>query len=452
MTTVSEKSVLAGVVPDVSAVFSDIDGTIAHYAKTLTRLGYVRMEGVLESWREHEEKYEDDIDRLLWTCFPRSYREERFASIPCQYWQHTNSGRVVKTYELYNLSLTGAVISENTILLMELLQCAAFLYQGLGGSTAAQSAGVVSRKPVLCCLITGARTSTFVHRRRGGSLPQTSFESCEGGSKLWCRLVDSLSWFKDHAEDTVEVSGARLSPFYPPRSVEVPMDVKWTNRFFEATGFDARADAQQGSCLREGSSNIWKLEAQLNQDGFATDHIDYDTSFLIDIGNCPCVRSAPSHVPSTAAAYPVHFDSTAEAEKYVVSQFKEGYSEKFSVDLFVNLGKGQVNARGGGKRGVMLHVLDEAAELDLKANHTDASKRRYKVEHTVALFDDENDLQFAELCAAGLLPSVAHDEVLSHKQWSCEPRERKWFRPPVEGLLGSEWALKQIILFKRQNL
>lgn len=444
--TLPEVSVLTGVVPDVTAVFSDIDGTIAHYAKTLVKLGYVRLEGVSESWRYDDERYVDELERLLWTCYPQSYRDKRFATIPSQYWQHVDSQRVVKTYELYNLSLTGAVISENTILLMELMQCAAFLYRGLAASTIATPAEAVVRKPVVCCLITGARTSTFARRRHGGSLPQTSFESCEGGSKLWCRLSDPLSWFKDGAANAADGGDAGLFHFYPCQSADVVMDDEWTNQFCKVTGFCVGLSEKESRSLQTSRPAMWELEALLNGAGFTTDHKDYDTSFLIDIGNSPCVRSSPSHVSADAPNYPVLFDSTADAEKYVVSKFKDSYGEVFGVDLFVNLGKGQVNARGSGKRGVMLHVLDKAAKLDFEANHTDVSKRRYDVGHTVALFDDENDLQFAELCAAGILPSVAHDEVLAHQEWRCHPSERKWFRAPVEGLLGSEWALKQIIL------
>lgn len=137
----------------------------------------------------------------------------------------------------------------------------------------------------------------------------------------------------------------------------------------------------------------------------------------------------------------------------MVSRFRETYNELYGVELFVNLGKGQVNARGSGKQGVTLHVLDKVAEADSQANGTPiAGKKRFCAENTGALFDDENDLPFVELCGAGILPSVPHEEVLSHKQWRCDAGERRWFRLLIEGLLGSEWALKQIVLFKRKGV
>ncbi|KPI86463.1 hypothetical protein ABL78_4447 [Leptomonas seymouri] len=447
-------SVLTSVVSDVTAVISDIDGTLAHYAKTLKKVGYERLESEPPLWRQDDKRHEDEVDRLLWDCYPQSFRNERFASLPYQYWRHTVSGRVVKAYELYNFSLAGAIISENTILLMELLQCKSSLYSGLEVSTVYhQSSSAVACKPVVCCLITGARTSTFIRRRHGGSLPQTAFESCEGGSKLWCRLLNSSEWFKDDAnEGPGSAKAGNNSFFYPPQAKDVPMDVEWTNKFSGVTGFRADKSDEENKHLRESKRTIWNLEAELNKAGFATDHNSYDTSFLIDIPNSPCVRSSPSHKASNAAGYLLSFDDAVEAEKYVVSQFRETYNDLFGVELFVNLGKGQVNASGGGKRGVMLHVLDKSAEMDSQANNAgELDGKRFSVEHTVALFDDENDLQFAELCGAGILPSVAHEEVLSHEQWRCDPRERRWFRPPVEGLLGSEWALKQVILFKRQG-
>ncbi|KPA74659.1 hypothetical protein ABB37_08992 [Leptomonas pyrrhocoris] len=450
----SDSSVLTSVVSDVTAIISDIDGTLAHYAKTLVKLGYERLESEPPYWRQDDKRNEDEIDRLLWECYPQSYRNERFSSIPYQYWRHKESCHVVKTYELYNLSLTGAIISENTVLLMELLQCKSLLYWGLEVSTLhMQSSNATARKPVVCCLITGARTSTFIRRRHGGSLPQTVFESCEGGSKLWDRLVNTSEWFKDETKELPDnaKTGNKL-PFYPPDSNDVPMDVEWTNNFSGVTGFHADRSGEENQRLSEGKTTIWSLEAELIEAGFATDHDHYDTSFLIDIRNSPCVRSSPSYEPSTATQFPMLFDDTEEAEKYVMAKFRETYNDLFDVELFMNLGKGQVNARGGGKRGVMLHVLEKAALMDCEANgRSEANEKRFSVEHTVALFDDENDLQFAELCGAGILPSVAHEEVLSHKQWRCDPRERRWFRPPVEGPLGSEWALKQIVLFKRQG-
>ncbi|KAL7698395.1 hypothetical protein N2W54_001471 [Lotmaria passim] len=449
-----DSSVLTTVVSDVTAVFSDIDGTLVHYAKTLHKLGYEKLESAPLSWRKDDEKFEDCVDRLLWECYPSALRDERFAAVPCQYWRHTQSGRVVKAYELYNLSLAGAVISENTILLMELLQCGSSLYRGLGIATMNSVKRTIAPKPVVCCLITGARTSTFLRRRHGGSLPQTAFESCEGGSKLWCRLVDPAGWFKDEAEvsDGGSQGKSKAALFYSAAE-DAPMDVEWTNRFSEVTGFHADKSVEDSRHLRDSKRTIWSLETELNEGGFSTDHRDYDTSFLIDIRNSPCVRSSPLHEPSAATQFPLLFDDALEAEKYVVSRFRETYNELYGVELFVNLGKGQVNARGSGKQGVMLHVLDKVAEADSQANGTPiAGKKRFCAENTVALFDDENDLRFAELCGAGILPSVAHEEVLSHKQWRCDAGERRWFRPPIEGLLGSEWALKQIVLFKRKGV
>lgn len=450
----SGSSVLASVISDVTAVVSDIDGTLAHYAKTLVKLGYERLEAAPLSWRESDKEREDELDRLLWQCYSPAFREKRFASIPCQFWRHTESGRIVKTYELYNHSLTGAVISENTILLMELLQSNATLYHGLGGDSVTQSESAVVCKPVVCCLITGARTSTFIRRRNGGSLPQTAFESCEGGSKLWCRLTHPSQWFKDETRlVAAEEDDSETAAFYPAEAEGVPMDVEWTNMFSEVTGY--RADGTEGSNrkLREAKQTIWDLEGQLNEAGFATDHDHYDTSFLIDIRNSLCVRSSPSYNSAAAAELPQVFADAAEAERFIVSSFKDKYNEMFGVEIFVNLGKAQVNAKGSGKRGVMLHMLEKAEEMNSQANHAAAvDKKRFCVEHTVALFDDENDLQFAELCGAGILPSVAHEEVLAHKHWCCDPSQRRWFRPPIEGLLGSEWALKQLVLLKLQGL
>lgn len=447
------RSVLTSVVTDVTAVISDIDGTLAHYAKTLAKLGYERLESAPSSWREADKKFEDELDRLLWDCYPQAYRDKRFAAIPCQFWLHKVTGRVVKTYELYNHSLTGAVISENTILLMELLQSKDALFRGLKEPATASVQGMVARKPVVCCLITGARTSTFIRRRHGGSLPQTIFESCEGGSKLWCRLLNPLQWFDDRADlNSCEKIADELSAFYPSNATGIPMDVEWTNKFSEVTGYRANCAEAELAKFRAERRTIWDLETQLVEAGFATDHDHYDTSFLIDIRNSPCVRTALSYNPENAAHLPQVYSDAADAEKFIVASFKDKYNEMYGVEIFVNLGKAQVNAKGGGKRGVMLHVLEKAAELDNQANQTpEMGKKRFCVENTVGLFDDENDLQFAELCGAGILPSVAHEEVLAHQQWRCDPSQRRWFRPPIEGPLGSEWALKQLVAFKRQG-
>ncbi|KAK7199277.1 hypothetical protein NESM_000898700 [Novymonas esmeraldas] len=444
-------SVLGSVLSDVTAVFSDIDGTLAHYGKTLVTLGYERcLEGSAVDIDAEESG--DEVDLLLRSCYPQTYRNQRFGAAAHQFWQHKETGKVLKMYELYNLSLTGAVISERTILLMELLQSEALLYKNLAppNSDALHSARV--RRPVVCCLITGARTSTLLRRRQGGTLPQTAFESCEGGGKLWCRLRHPEQWFKVHATGAGSTrEGTVDDSCFVPHTSEIAMDADWTNRFENVTGYRVGSPGDEKAALQETRRTMWALESELNAAGFVTDHQSYDTSFLIDIKKSPCLRANAATDGRSASSYPAFFNDADEAERFIVARFQEVYNKEFGVELFVNLGKGQINARGSGKRGVMLHVLQKANEIDRRVNHTPEDANTFCVENTVALFDDENDLQFAELCGAGMLPSVAHAEVLLHGQWTCEPSKRKWFRPPVDGPLGSEWALKQIVLFKRHR-
>lgn len=450
MMAATSTSVLYPAVSDITALFSDIDGTLAHYAKTLGTLGYEQLSHPLANWNDNGEDA-DPIDALLVDCFPQSFRDERFGTAPHQFWRHTATGKVLKMYALYNLSLTGAVISENTILLMELLQSAAYLYKGQETTPDAALATPNLRLPVLCCLITGARTSTFARRRREGALPQTAFESCEGGSKLWCRLADPGAWFAVRAAAGAEKESQERQALFFPHKTDALIDAEWTNSFSSVTAYRVENSTDENEGLRAARQTMWDLEAELRVAGFATDHDSYDTSFLIDIRRSPCPHENQLKCDGASPSYPRVFRDAEEAERHVVAQFRAVFNDKYGVELFVNLGKGQINARGGGKRGVMLRVLQRATALDEEANGTNSSRRRFSAEHSIALFDDENDLQFAELCGAGILPSIAHEQVLEHEQWTCEPLMRKWFRPPHDGPLGSEWALKQVVLFKRQR-
>lgn len=411
------RSKLDGVMnDDITALFSDIDGTIAHYTTVLEGEGYTRVADADEAAAAAKiaaeaEEGENQMTALLAEVFPPPVREARFRGLPAQYWLHTATGAVVRTYELYNTTLAGrlgkCLISENTILLMELLQSPAQLYHGLPPAEK-------PRRAVLCTLMTGARTSTYEGRRGGGALPHVAFDVYEGGGKMACRLENLSAVVADGAE-----------PQYCPDSLlQPPAPDRWSERFAAITGY--------GSAEPSTSAPLLKAKRALEAAGFRTDDRAYDTSFLVDVVHSPCLEGGGG------GEGVLSFRTSGEAERYLVTFF----ADDSELEVVVNLGKAQVGAKGCNKLGAMQHILHTV--------QSQASGTQFTSENSVALFDDDNDLPFAKECAVGFLPSVSHVSVLDQD----EIKGRKkivWFRPPFDGLLGTEWALWQVALFKRNR-
>lgn len=238
-------------------------------------------------------------------------------------------------------------------------------------------------------LMTGARTSTMLMRRASATLPKTEFDVCEGGGSMWRRQSC------DDKQD-------------------VPHMVEWSRQFEPLCGPPQDEDAE----FRQGA--LWDIYRTLIEDGFALDAKSFSTSFLVLVSESPRVKSG--HM------------SVDEAQFYLRNRF--GNTTDLGGKGFwyvTNLGKGQVICSGSGKHEAMKFILET-----LKIEHPKLS--------AIALFDDENDLEFAAMCGAGFLPSIAHEVVLPIVNKINDECGQIRFAPlDVEGPLATEQALGLII-------
>ncbi|KAH9584212.1 hypothetical protein LSM04_003914 [Trypanosoma melophagium] len=471
------RGVLGDVMTDVTSIFSDIDGTLVHYADTMRRMGYYPLsdderEKEERHMQEHQEKLNkenntppfgsvnslgDIVQSLLRWRYTAEMRRRRFTTLPLQLWRHQQTGRTLRMYELYNKTLCGALISEDTVLLLEFMQ-------DLPTVSVSNGYALRHEDSLLVALITGARTTTHRCRRISGVLPQATYEACEGGGKLWCRRrscsfspnFTTPSHFSSSCDNNnnnnnnnnnSNSSGDFFLPMLYPHDAEVPLDTRWLQRFNSSTGaYDAvlnTADTKEekmNNNKNKKTGTLWDVCALVREDGFTVDDVDMTTSFLIDIPRSPAVVCGS------------RFTTAAEAERYLAAQFHSLWGPKYNVDMCVNLNKGQVHAAGCGKKEVMTYILEES-EVSFLSSQRQEEKEEKKNKKgrkeppvkrdAVALFDDCNDIPFAMECGAGLLPSVAHEELLLHKA----ENHYNWFRTPHDGPLGTEWALQQILLF-----
>lgn len=348
---------------DVKAIFSDIDGTVVHYEKTMTKQGYV----MLKNSGEVNTNPSDVTD-----CVTELIRDN--VAVEQVVWLHQPSQTRCPTLKVPSLTLGGGYMSVATLDLIDVLR---------------QEHGVAF------VLMTGARTSTLLMRRRSATLPTTDYDVCEGGGKLWDR----------QGKKPLE---------------EAPLDEKWSSNFVPTCGPMEQLDSDP--LTRVGA--LWDVFRILHNEGFKLDAKSFSTSFLVDLSKSTCVEKGEK--------------SLAEAETYLKNKFvAEDFAGKFNVTYITNLGKGQVCPVGCNKR--------TAAEYILSEKLGNIERRE-----CVALFDDENDLEFANLCGAGFIPSVAHASVIEAltKKASNVEGESKWIRTPIEGPLGTDFALKSVLEFK----
>lgn len=333
--------------PRITSIFSDIDGTIVHYDKTLKGQGYALLAA------------DDPASAAALAGIPNPW------SLPTSVWRHEATNTAVPCFHVPSLTLGGGYISCRTLHLVDVLRSHGVAY----------------------VLMTGARTSTLLARRKSGSLPTADFDVGEGGGKIWAR---------DGAAPDVAVA----------------VDAAWSARFAHVTGPIEQLD--DDPAVRRGP--LWQCFQELRAQGYHLDCVSMSTSFLVDLGKSAVVTSKPATVE--------------EAERALKQAFDDDYSHRFNVTYITNLGKGQVCATGCGKRTVMDYVLCLRGLVAVEA---------------VAFFDDENDLAFAAQCGGGFLPSVAHSSVTVKLQEKQRLGEANWFRPTIDGLLGTDEGLTQVL-------
>ena len=386
---------------DVKAIFSDIDGTIVHYHDPLVSQGYVLVK---------------DAQPPSLGAIPGSPDFVPEKAI----WKHQPSGTEIECYRVPSMTLGGGYISCRTLELVELLR---------------------QRYDIKFCIVTGARTGTLQARRGCGVLPRADFDVAEGGGRIWQQsykapaepqFVECL-WQAAEEQlvgDQDAVLGTnRVPSFIPSFETEVAAklfpfgfteksqhDDAWLNRFIATIGPWEENDKEEDPLKRQGK--LWDAYRQLAQDypKCKLDAASYCSAFLLDH------REALKEDP--------------EIENKLRLRFETEFNDKYDVSFFTNLGKGHISASQLGKRSAVEHIAKEKLGID-------------PAKHAVALFDDENDLQFAKVCGAGFIPSVAHPKVLEDLRTLSEGQ---WKRTTVEGLLGTEEALVDIVRLKLKYL
>jgi hypothetical protein len=152
------------------AIFSDIDGTIVHYQAKLEKQGY----GLLKIIEE------DDSSNT--TTSTKSFDTRRHI------FKHLESGKEVEAIPVPSATLGGGFISTKTIQLVSEMR---------------------HRFGVKFCVLTGARTSTFLSRAESRTLPPFDFGVCEGGGKIYFfeeetgRLKLDEAWLDSFSEKSI---------------------------------------------------------------------------------------------------------------------------------------------------------------------------------------------------------------------------------------------------------
>jgi hydroxymethylpyrimidine pyrophosphatase-like HAD family hydrolase len=247
-------------------------------------------------------------------------------------------------------------------------------------------------------LMTGARTSTFLERRAAGALPEADYDAWEGGGRLKC--------FADPA-----------------------VGENWTDRFASVVG-DWRAQTD-GVAPDARVGPLWDAYRALAERGYSgrLDGKSFGTAFMVD------VREEAAGAGTVATTMGITAVGATEARlKALVS---EELGPKHGVGCILNLAKAHIAPAGCGKGAAMAFVCErEDIAVDKVGAVVDPAKP-----YAAALFDDENDLQFAAACRIGYAPSIAHPSVLP----AIEASEGRLRRTTVDGLLGIEEALTKLL-------
>lgn len=409
------------------AIFSDIDGTVVHYKASLLSLGY-EMVATTAAGDTSASIESGDIRPNLAPC-------------PSVVWRHRESGRSVHCLEVPSATLGGGYISRGTLKLVDDLR----------------------RLGVAFVLMTGARTSTFLSRLLSHTLPICDYGVCEGGGRIW-RLSEVVSMTDGvapiSATPTTDGDGDLHVPVAftqrtvastgTPRDLDqlgvckLTLDTPWLDSMSTSAG-NWRQQLAMDPASRVGRlwdvyRDLQALSARSAADGASAptwdhlvlklDALSFATAFLVD------VRPPPQSAKGCS--------STEAAEAALKERFSRLYEPKYGCTVVMNLGKGHVAPAGSSKQSVTSHIC--------------ALERWDPRIHCAALFDDENDLEFAKLCGlGGYLPTIAHINVVAALVERNAPTGGQthgsghWHRPAVEGLLGTEEALTALLQRAREE-
>ncbi|CAE7254839.1 hypothetical protein AK812_SmicGene41205 [Symbiodinium microadriaticum] len=341
----------------VRAIFSDIDGTLVHYAHVLERSGY---------------------------CLNRADADKDGGLTE---FIHKPTGATIPALKVPSTTLSGGYISKKTVDLVADLRA----------------------RGVIFCLLTGARTRTFMKRHETQTIPFPDFGVCEGGGKIFT--------FN-------ESTGA------------AELDEKWIEQFARIAGDWRQLDSDP----LERQGLLWDCFREMHKAGYNLDAVSLSTGFYVDVRKVRKQKSDEDGQQAAASTEDsrdmfVSLETEEEAARGLFCGGEGNFSDRFGVGFVMNLGKGHVAPTGCNKRKAVEYIMQ---------------KTGVAASESVALFDDENDLEFAELCAAGVVPSIAHSSVTEALRTRLDPGS--FLQPAVGGFLAIESGLEAILaIVKRQQ-
>lgn len=273
---------------------------------------------------------------------------------------------------------------------------------------------------------TSLGTATIRYKHTGEQcLCKILSSTTSGDAYISLRTIELIAQLRDTGTRFVLITGARSST-YAKRRTLLPLadfefyenggrkvqagvvDPEWTDNFKAQVGQidDRSAFVPDLPPPDDRTGSLWRLHNSLVETGWKVDARDYATSFRVDIA-----RSIGHD----------HEEFRGVLARELESR---GLSSSF------NLGKADIYPETSGKANAARHILEVC---------------QVKAEDSVAMFDDDNDLELGALCGAGFLPGVTHASVLDAlKQFP------KWSLMDRKGVLGTEDALERIVQLRHK--
>lgn len=269
---------------------------------------------------------------------------------------------------------------------------------------------------------------TITYRHTGEFRECVTLTSKTGGSSyMSLRTKELIAELRATGVVFVIITGARTStyisrgPHLPPADFEFfenggrkladgMLDPEWSDRFLPQVGPIADRTNLLPELLppekRDGT--LWNLYCEMVADGWKIDTRDYTTNFRVDVKKTD--------------------GKTAEDFQAVV----ERECSRRNLASSFNLGKADIYPIGSGKANAARHVL-ETLGIDAK--------------HSIAMFDDDNDLELGALAGRSFLPGVTHPSVLEAMK-----KQPTWTLTEQRGVLGTESALETILELRKTSM
>ena len=408
------------------AIFSDIDGTIVHYDAKLKKQGYELVDIV-----EVEEGNTNNKS-------PSSSSFDKRVHI----WKHTATGRTVRSIPVPSATLGGGFISLATMSLVQKLR---------------------QERDVKFCLLTGARTSTFLSRVYSGALPKFDFGVCEGGGKIYSSSKNDGACNDEENslildEDWINSFSKSIGDWKSNRD-KFPENPE--NREGALWNLYKRLKTENGLLLQKNQEKKEEEEKQISGGFPKLDATSFDSAFMVDLRQLHQPTTSSTENTNTNSTKPTLLvcgvDEVNELEQGLKKIVTESDEYKDLLTVCINLGKGHVSAKGCTKADVVKYLTSSESKkiqppIKLFSSSEDKEEETTENDNEIVagMFDDENDLDFVKLCHIGFAPGIAHPSVEkflqnhlhSQQQEKQQPRYRKC---NIEGFLGTEEALEYLL-------